>query len=531
MILSWLKGFNSFTLWSPTRYLVSLLLQALQEIVGFVAIVCYSTLAFAFIKLSIDRGDVVKTILESYFVNVGSFDTNLEDPDLIPFVIFMMATIINLVLMMNMLITILARVVDRVQEKAEVEDLKQKTSMIIGVEKIFRWNREKTDRKVLHMCEESIPEELAQGDVFVKFKSMKKLISELRLSNENFKTKIEEYDGNVNRKIMMVNEKIEAAKIDSISEIKSNSDDLKKLIAEAQNKEAEVQEAEAKTGIEIEIQAKIDDNESSNTEKPSKKSSNNPPENTCIYNHPLKYIGQSPKFQCFLCKNDTCKDKYFCNICNQVYCNELCIDFMKNHSAPKTITKLTCPKEHKLLYFENLFNFHNEMKYSKPVCSLCESPCEQAGFNYYTTIKNKENKEENINKAYDIFKKCKKTIHDHVEENPGSGYHCMLCIYSACYYCASFYDVLKTQRILCTCKSLMTWTFPKVTNNVVCYKAQCKWKKCIKKNSSGFYYCNGCKKVQYCLMSLESFHPDYESKVAAKNPQGGNENKKFKFFN
>ena len=481
MVLSWLKGVSSFSLSSSTRYLVSLLVQALKETIGFAVIVCYSTLAFAFIKLSIDKQDgLVKTILDSYFVNVGSFDTNTDDPELIPFVIFMMATVINLVLMMNMLITILGGVVERVQEKSELEDLKQKTNMVIEVEMIARWNRNKKDFKVLHICEGSTPDEIAQGNVFTKFRSMKRLIGELKSTNENFKGKIDDYILNVDKKMANAMEKIESVKKDSITEMKSNNDELKRYFAiEAEERKKQEEEVHGASKIEDENLR----NESTDLRRKTRiiKAIDDIP---CIRNHHLKKRGIST-FVCALCKaGKKSQKKYYCSMCNEDYCSG-CHNFIRNHHHEKT--GLTCAKDHILLKFDNLLEFYKGMNYGDQViCRQCNSRCDHNGFK----AKNDEGKEFYAN-------------HE--------GFHCLLCIYSVCKLCVTKFDKLSHLHIACKCKSTMIWEISELYNSQT-YSITCKRDK-EERLGAGYYTCEGCKNYQYCLNCTTEKFLDEESGV------------------
>ena len=138
-ILTFIKGITCFSLFSGTRYLISLMGQALKDTVGFGIITCYSTISFAFINLSIEESgskDVVEMIKTSYHINIGQFDT--VHLNTLQYFIFMLATIVNLILLMNLLISILAGVVEKVQERSDVEDMQQLTKMIIEIEKLFK---------------------------------------------------------------------------------------------------------------------------------------------------------------------------------------------------------------------------------------------------------------------------------------------------------------------------------------------------------------------------------------------------------
>ena len=167
-LFSWLRGITYFKLFERTRYLIKLIMEASVDILSFFLLLFYSTLAFAFIMQSVDysRVNVDEAVcygenysitcyfLNSYVQNLGELSTS--PTNFLTWVLFIIISIVNPVIMLNLLISIMGDTYGRVKAGKVIADAREIAGMVLEVETLMNWNRglnQKTFLKVL--CEEA----------------------------------------------------------------------------------------------------------------------------------------------------------------------------------------------------------------------------------------------------------------------------------------------------------------------------------------------------------------------------------------
>ena len=167
-LFSWLRGITYFKLFERTRYLIKLIMEASVDILSFFLLLFYSTLAFAFIMQSVDysRVNVEEAVcheqgysitcyfLNSYVQNLG--ELSASPTNFLTWVLFIIISIVNPVIMLNLLISIMGDTYGRVKAGKVVADAREVAGMVLEVETLMNWNRAlngKTFLKVL--CEEA----------------------------------------------------------------------------------------------------------------------------------------------------------------------------------------------------------------------------------------------------------------------------------------------------------------------------------------------------------------------------------------
>jgi hypothetical protein len=227
--------------------MISLLTEVIKDIIAFAVVVFYSILSFAFIKMAFTKSTNIETeagiadlILGSFFEATGGGDTNVEGFTLF-LVIFNL--IFNVIIMMNLLISILGTTYGRVNDDAQVEDLKQLTEMIIEAESFYLNRRNNKKKTIMQICEEYTPNEVVgTNDLRTRFRTVKNEISIMKQKNDdlhklNYK-KIED----LNQKIIETQGQIETGKKEIISEFITTIKDLeKRVLASNQAEEEEIE--------------------------------------------------------------------------------------------------------------------------------------------------------------------------------------------------------------------------------------------------------------------------------------------------
>jgi hypothetical protein len=86
----------------------------------------------------------------AYELNLSAFET--DDYSTWQWIIFMLASIVNCVIMLNLLISILGDSYERVQLNLVESDYSQMLEVILELEKMMIWNRNKGIQTYLHKC-------------------------------------------------------------------------------------------------------------------------------------------------------------------------------------------------------------------------------------------------------------------------------------------------------------------------------------------------------------------------------------------
>ncbi|CAG9323396.1 unnamed protein product [Blepharisma stoltei] len=152
--ISWVRGISYFRLYPPTRYMVNLLSEVFKDMMSFLILLFYSTLAFSFIFLVLDvpteRDSLMSYVSYSYLINLGTY--SLDGMTYMQSLMFFIVTMINQVVMMNLLISIVGDTHDRVQESLEIADNMELAEMILEVETLCFWKRNVKDDTYLQIC-------------------------------------------------------------------------------------------------------------------------------------------------------------------------------------------------------------------------------------------------------------------------------------------------------------------------------------------------------------------------------------------
>mmetsp|Transcript_29501 Transcript_29501/g.29235 ORF Transcript_29501/g.29235 Transcript_29501/m.29235 type:complete len:622 (+) Transcript_29501:1709-3574(+) len=153
-LLSWMRGITYFRLYPPTRYMINLLIEVVHDMISFLILLFYSVFSFAFIQLLLDppesRVSLVNYFAGSYLLNLGEFDT--EGLGVLKSVMFFIVSLINIIVMMNLLVSILGDTFDRVEENLEVTDYKELAEMILEIETLMVWNRNVKENRYFQIC-------------------------------------------------------------------------------------------------------------------------------------------------------------------------------------------------------------------------------------------------------------------------------------------------------------------------------------------------------------------------------------------
>ena len=154
ILVSWIRGLTYFRIFDSTRYLISLLLEVINDMKSFMILTLYSIIGLSLIIYSIKPENSVFGYREflgfTYMTTIGeygAFDQDVKEFNFFGMSFFIIASIVNTIVMMNLLISIIADTFDRVQQEQAVADYKQLGEMIYEIESLLvrKKNIQKSD--------------------------------------------------------------------------------------------------------------------------------------------------------------------------------------------------------------------------------------------------------------------------------------------------------------------------------------------------------------------------------------------------
>jgi WD40 repeat protein len=157
-LVCWIRGLAYFRTFKYTRIFVSMILTAIRDTSSFLIVLLYVTIAYCSLFKALDlyvkpedKLGIVDTIKLAYELELGDFDS--DKYSIGQYIIFIVASILNLIVMLNLLISILGDSYDKVQLTLVESDYSQKLEVILEIEKMLFFNRNKGTRTYLHKCD------------------------------------------------------------------------------------------------------------------------------------------------------------------------------------------------------------------------------------------------------------------------------------------------------------------------------------------------------------------------------------------
>lgn len=153
-LFSFIRGISYFSIFSATRYMVFLIYEVWKDMLAFIILLLYSTIAITITFMSIDsnqdKGNFYDYLLISYRIDLGDFDTDQYND--LETVLFVGGSLMNTIIMLNLLISIMSDTFDRIQQGTVEADRETLTGLILELEQLMFWNRAKSDQKYLFVC-------------------------------------------------------------------------------------------------------------------------------------------------------------------------------------------------------------------------------------------------------------------------------------------------------------------------------------------------------------------------------------------
>ncbi|OMJ83953.1 hypothetical protein SteCoe_15051 [Stentor coeruleus] len=175
ILITWIRGITYFRIFGPTRYLINLLFEVFTDIPAFLVIFFYTILAFSFIFYSLlginPDQKYYETFVETYSTTLGN--SNTQGYSKTQWFFYLLITLFNFIIMLNLLISILSDTYIRVKDMQIIADGQELASMVVEVEMMLFWRSELNDKQYVHLCRDQSVEEASEHKMaMTKFKAM-----------------------------------------------------------------------------------------------------------------------------------------------------------------------------------------------------------------------------------------------------------------------------------------------------------------------------------------------------------------------
>lgn len=209
-----LRGISYFRLFDKTRYMINLLKEVFSDMTSFIILLTYSTYSFALIYFiminninaeqnAAEPKPFSEFIAEAYLLNLGDFDTTGYGA--FEWMIFFFASVINPLIMLNLLISLMGETYGRVKEEQEIADMKELAQMVIEGEYLLYCKRKSQDNKFIHIC----AEEEVTAAVSTPMDRVDKLKRRIKAIQLNMNSKHEETKNEIKNSIGGVSSKLD----------------------------------------------------------------------------------------------------------------------------------------------------------------------------------------------------------------------------------------------------------------------------------------------------------------------------------
>ena len=153
LVFNLLKGLLIFNAFDETRYYIGLIKRVLQDIGYFFILFLYSILAFGLLLLisreeSFNFYNLWGSLFEMNFKQVSYLAFN--ETVSLEYFFYFIASVINTILMLSLLISFLEDSYDHFQLEIAVINLREKAILGLGIQRIMFWNRNKIDESYIH---------------------------------------------------------------------------------------------------------------------------------------------------------------------------------------------------------------------------------------------------------------------------------------------------------------------------------------------------------------------------------------------
>lgn len=127
----WLEGVNAFKVLDSTRYYIWLIQEVAKDIRGFLGILVYFVLAYCAMLGTTNEVNFWESFKVSYNLLLGNLESS--ELDELQWTLFILGSVLNLIVMLNLLISIISESFDRITYEKKESDTRIRLGEILEV--------------------------------------------------------------------------------------------------------------------------------------------------------------------------------------------------------------------------------------------------------------------------------------------------------------------------------------------------------------------------------------------------------------
>ena len=146
ILLNFIRGLSGFRLFDMTRFYVQLIIRSVKGVFSFLVIFVYSTIAFGVVFYGSESYKDATSFFDfiwkvPFDLSMGNFESSTSEP--YQYICFFLTSLFNVIIILNLLISILGDEYDKFRIDATEIDKKEMLNGIIEIERLMFWNRNK----------------------------------------------------------------------------------------------------------------------------------------------------------------------------------------------------------------------------------------------------------------------------------------------------------------------------------------------------------------------------------------------------
>ena len=244
IILNVIRGITGFKAFDKTRFYIKLILQSLNDIKYFLIIFMYTTVCFGVLfTVSIDEDVSFNHLwVVPFYLTAGNSDNMGSDMFNLKYISFCLALVINIVLMLNMIISILGNSFDQFQLMSEIIDYKEMGEFVLEIEQIKALVKPTERFQYLNICINPYKDEKGKwnGKVLdsriMTMNTQKAIEEKINESGNIFDSLLNQKISAVNDKLFSLDLKINSGQAELKNEIKQLDEKMQNILALLQSK-------------------------------------------------------------------------------------------------------------------------------------------------------------------------------------------------------------------------------------------------------------------------------------------------------
>ena len=181
--LCFLRGLTHFRAFSGTRYYVRMVLDVIKEASTFIILLFYTTFAFGILYSIASYPQILSPQAawqSAYELNMGHID--LSHTNSLQWSCFMLASLVNVIVMLNLLVSILGDAFEKVQARNVEADVREMIETVLEYESLMVWRRTCGEKQFLQVCSEGFQEEVEEDQWKGRADAIKKKV--IRVSKQ-----------------------------------------------------------------------------------------------------------------------------------------------------------------------------------------------------------------------------------------------------------------------------------------------------------------------------------------------------------